>query len=78
MKKLGLKIKCPNCGSFNIHYYQDKIFTFHYKIKKNGEPYKRPCFKAYELDEAYGYVCDDCHSISGIYQMSDWKEKLKK
>ena len=70
-----MKIKCPHCGSFNTDYYADKVFTFYYRLKKNGSPYKRPFDTTEQGEEAYGYVCHDCHEISGIDGMSDWEVK---
>ena len=82
MQNMITKIKCPHCGSTNILFFQEYTITRHFKLKKNGEPYKRPIKEYYNKEDGgmpAGYQCQDCKAFASIWNedIKDWEEIKK-
>lgn len=58
-----MKYKCPKCGSTDIFYWKECVKTTHYKIKQDGEPYKRPYETRMDIMDNEGLECDTCGNI---------------
>jgi ribosomal protein S27E len=71
-------IRCPECNSSNVIFWQEFNITKEFKIKKNGEPYKKP-FNNYDTSSSmpYGYKCEDCNNFGYIndYEYKTWSER---
>lgn len=59
--KMNNKYRCPNCGSENLHCWEEYVMEKHYKLTIDGKPYKR-AYKTFDngAEGHQGIACNDC------------------
>ena len=70
------RFKCPYCGSTNILFWKELVYTFEYKMTKKGIPSKRGTKHPGLTEELnYGYKCVDCGTwvSCNAEDSSDWE-----
>lgn len=72
-----MKVKCPNCDSKKILYWQELVFTVYKKVKRDGSVSEKIHHKtpAVELDTC-GYVCQECKKM-GYFGNSSMDEFIE-
>lgn len=56
-----MKVRCPKCGSSNVLYWNELVFTEYKKVKRDGNLSKKVYHKtAPELLDTCGYECEEC------------------
>ena len=79
------KVKCPNCGSHNILYQSEFVFTVYKKIKKDGSTCKNNHYKTIPTPlDTWGYECEDCGRVgyfgdetAGEFEIDDLEKELE-
>ena len=72
------KYRCPDCGSANIVFAEESVTRRRFKLKQNGEPYKKPhAVDEYYTDTVVEYIlCEscysDCHLEDGV-ELKKWE-----
>ena len=58
------KYRCPDCGSIDIAFAEESVTKRRFKMKQNGDPYKKPFDTAdYYTDVVVEYLeCQSCYS----------------
>lgn len=66
------KYICPRCRSKNIVWWEENVIEHLYKIKKDGEKFKKPFEKLYSnADALEGIKCLDCHNYMNMIMVDD-------
>lgn len=68
------KYRCPECGSTNLGWWEEQITEIHYKLRKDGKPYKKPYEHSLSgADGHEGIECLDCRNLANVLS-DDFKE----
>ena len=61
------RYKCPECGSENLGWWVERVTEVHYKLRKDGRPYKQPCKHSLSAADCHeGIECLDCLNMANI------------
>ena len=62
------KYRCPKCGSTDIVFAEESVTKRQFKIKKNGDPYKKPyATDHFYTDQIVEYIeCSNCFEYCNL------------
>ena len=77
------KYRCPSCGSEDVVFAEETVTRRRFKLKSNGEPYKKPFATDHHYtDEVVEYILcshcfEDCHLDDGV-ELKKWENPDEK